>query len=134
VVRAAAVLLFVLVLLLSPLLVDMADGAPVGRTPYTIAKFYSPGVFARVAKVRGLPVSERMAAVTDCGRIGQYVTASINGHVDTYLVADCSHPRDRARHIREGLVIEVNYSAAKTYFPRGEGQAPAYIIRFTKRR
>lgn len=97
-----------------------------------IAKHYSPGVMERVARLRGLPVLPRMASVPDCGRIGQWVTATVNGHLDRYLVVDCSAPKDRLRHIRTGLVIEVNYKSKTAYFPRGEGRTSAAVLGFSR--
>ncbi len=128
------IILFALALLASACLVapaQEADGR--GSGVPTFALYYSPGMFAQVARLRGLPVSERMASVPDCSRLGQHVTAWINGHIDTYLVADCSGPADRLRHVRQGLVIEVNWAASRLYFPKGEGRAPAYIIGFSGR-
>src|SRR4051812_12756144 len=72
-----------------------------------IAKHYSPGLMERVAKNRGMISEPRMAAVPDCWRIGQHVVAEVNGHRATYLIVDCSAPKDRPRHIRTGLIIEV---------------------------
>ncbi|HKP52873.1 MAG TPA: hypothetical protein VJ183_09495 [Chloroflexia bacterium] len=95
------------------------------------AVFYSPGVMERVAAHRGLtkpPIAEGMAAVTDCSQIGKIAFASINGGlVERYLIVDCSHPRDVARHIAQGLVIEVDYqSAVRNNFHR-DGKAPALL-------
>jgi hypothetical protein len=99
------------------------------------AKFYSPGVFRRVAGVRGMKLRTDVngyAAVTDCRRIGQIVLAAINGRrVERYQVLDCSHPTDRARHIRQGLVIEVDFqSAVRNGFSR-RGRAPAVVYGFS---
>ena len=131
--KLLAVVAFVLVLLLSPLLESMASGggAP-KRGPHAVR--YAPGAMERVAVVRGMPWVPRMASVPDCGRVGEWVTAWINGHLDTYRVTDCSHPRDRARHIRQGLVIEVDHRSASLYFPKGQGWAPnARIVGYSAR-
>lgn len=96
------------------------------------AKHYSPGVMERVAAKRGLPVLRRMASVPDCGRIGWWVYATVHGHTDRYLVVDCSAPKDRPRHLRTGLVIEVNYGSKVAYFPRGEGRTAATVWGFAK--
>jgi hypothetical protein len=95
------------------------------------AVYYSAGVMERVARFRNIPVERRLAANTDCWRIGMYVTARVNGYVDTYRIVDCSHPRDRARHLRQGLVIEVNYAARQAYFPRGAGRANAQVLSYS---
>jgi hypothetical protein len=97
-----------------------------------IAKFYSPDVMEAVARSRGLarPGSvDGLASVPNCSRLGTVVVAAINGRTpERYLVVDCSHPRDRARHIRQGLVIEVDYrSAVRNRFCR-QGSAPAVIV------
>jgi hypothetical protein len=68
------------------------------------------------------------AAVIDCSQIGNVVKARINGgRLETFQVLDCSAPRDRARHQRIGLVIEVDYdSAVRNGFAR-RGRAPAQV-------
>ncbi len=118
----------------SPLLVDTADAlAYNGRPPSKvgIAKHYSAGMFARVARNRGMQMRSDVAgyaAVTDCSMIGKVVAASINGgRVERFQVLDCSAPKDRPRHIREGLVIEVDYATAKRRGFLGEGKAPAKV-------
>jgi hypothetical protein len=109
-----------------------AIGAPATKPlKQGFAVLYSPGVMERVAAHRGLtkpPIAEGMAAVTDCSQIGKIAFASINGGlVERYLIVDCSHPRDVARHIQQGLVIEVDYeSAVRNNFHR-EGRAPAVL-------
>jgi hypothetical protein len=98
------------------------------------AKHYSPGVMERVRTVRahqGVRIRTDVAgyaAAPDCAQIGRVVVASINGGpLERYQVLDCSHPRDRARHVREGLVIEVDYrSAVRNGFAR-QGKARAVV-------
>jgi hypothetical protein len=97
-----------------------------------IAKYYSPGMMERVARNRGMKMRRDVAgyaAVTDCRRIGQIVYASINnGPFERYQILDCSHPRDVQRHLRECLVIEVDYrSAVRNRFVR-QGRAPAIVL------
>lgn len=95
------------------------------------AKFYEqPGLMRQVALNRGLTPVNHMASVPDCSRIGDHVLAVVNGHRALYKVVDCSAPRDRARHIRQGLVIEVDYYSAHEFGFAREGHAPAHIIRF----
>jgi hypothetical protein len=95
-----------------------------------IGKYYSPGVMERVARHRGLPVRAHMASVPDCTRLGESVQAEVNGHLATYEVVDCSAPQDRARHLAEGLVLEVDYNSARAYFPPGEGRADVQILQW----
>jgi len=95
------------------------------------AYFYSPGMFQTVARNRGIKLRtdvDGYAAVPNCGYIGQVLKARINGHeVERYQVVDCSAPSDRARHIRQGLVIEIDYqSAVRNDFSR-RGRAPAEV-------
>lgn len=95
------------------------------------AVFYSPGVFQIVARNRGMKLREDVhgyAAVIDCGMIGRVIKARLNGRkLETFQVLDCSAPRDRARHQRIGLVIEVDYqSAVRNGFAR-LGRAPAQV-------
>jgi hypothetical protein len=96
-----------------------------------IAKYYSPGIMAEVARNRGMVLREDVdgyASVLSCGEIGKVVVASINGGKrERYQVLDCSHPRDIAMHRRQGLIIEVDYqSAARNGFVR-RGSARATI-------
>ena len=95
------------------------------------AYFYSPGMFQTVARNRGMKLRSDVdgyAAVPNCGYIGRVLKAVINGHsIERYQVVDCSAPSDRARHIRQGLVIEVDYqSAVRNDFTR-RGRAPATV-------
>ncbi|HET9494118.1 MAG TPA: hypothetical protein VFR15_07810 [Chloroflexia bacterium] len=95
------------------------------------AVFYSPGVFKIVARNRGMKLRtdvDGYAAVIDCGMIGRLVKARLNGRkLETFQVLDCSAPKDRARHQRIGLVIEVDYeSAVRNGFAR-RGRAPAQV-------
>jgi hypothetical protein len=99
----------------------------VSRIHSGTAKHYSPGVMERVARVRGLPIVEHMASVPDCSMIGSYVAARINGVTWRYRVTDCSAPRDRARHIRQGLVIEIDYRSARALGMVRSGRASAVV-------
>jgi hypothetical protein len=96
------------------------------------AYFYSPGMFNVVARNRGIKLRDDVdgyAAVPDCQHIGSVVRARINNRsMERYQVLDCSAPRDRARHLRQGLVIEVDYqSAVRNNFAR-KGRAPASVF------
>ena len=93
--------------------------------------FYSKGMFQIVARNRGMKLRSDVdgyASVPNCRYIGQVLQARINGHdLERYQVLDCPAPWDRARHIREGLVIEVDYqSAVRNEFSR-RGHAPAEV-------
>src|SRR4051794_36693780 len=97
-------------LLSIPTTSPMSSQLPI--TQHGIAKYYSRGVFERVAQYRirhGIYPSTSIvgyASVPDCGRLGQTIWASVNGHRwEPYQIMDCSAPRDRARHIAQGLVI-----------------------------
>ncbi len=92
---------------------------------------YAPGVFAQVAANRGMRLRtdvDGYAAVLSCSHIGEIVKAQINGGpIERYQVLDCSAPQHRAAHIRQGLVIEVDYqSAVRNGFAR-LGRAPAVV-------
>src|SRR5438270_543153 len=80
------------------------------------ATYYSPGVFAQVAHHRGMALRNDVsgyAAVLNCAYIGHTAYASINHDpVESYQVLDCVQTRDRASHIRSGLIIEVDYKSA----------------------
>lgn len=129
---AAAVLAFAMLLPQSQATATAATMLASGVPVHGVAKHYSTGTMERVARYRGLPALPRMASVPDCGRIGWWAIATVNGSTDFYLVVDCSAPKDRARHIRSGLVLEVNYASKLAYFPRGEGRAPATVWGFVK--
>jgi hypothetical protein len=101
---------------------------------------YDPGAMERVARnreTRGhpgyVPGFQRRydvdgwAASVNCSDIGRVLWASLNGNApERFQVVDCSAPRDRARHIRSGLVIEVDHRSAVR-----NGFAPPRKIRAT---
>lgn len=123
---------------LAAALVALAGGSPATTEASAMqgvrsghAVYYSPGVFNMVARNRGMRMRTDVhgyAAVIDCGMIGRVIKARINGgKLETFQVLDCSAPRDRARHQRIGLVIEVDYdSAVRNGFVR-RGRAPAQV-------
>jgi hypothetical protein len=96
-----------------------------------ISAYYSPGTMARVARNRGIALRHDVdgyASLTHCSHIGKIVTATINGsRPERYQVLDCSHPRDRARHLRQGIVIEVDYQSAVRHGFTRRGYAPATV-------
>lgn len=105
------------------------------------AVHYDAGVFSRVLKVRQrqglIPYGvayDGLASSTSCGDIGQYRYVSFrNPHTRVWspvrrvLVADCSAPKDKARHIRTGLVVEVDYRTAQWAGFAGEGRVKARV-------
>jgi hypothetical protein len=99
------------------------------------AKYYRPGLMQRVARNRGMTLRKDVAgyaAVTDCGAIGKIAVASIKGGPpQRFQILDCSHPRDRARHLRQGLVIEVNWEVARRYGFTRQGRASAVLWSIT---
>jgi hypothetical protein len=78
-----------------------------------IAAHYSPGLFDRVAAYRGLPAADCYIS-SDWHAIGDYVLVyGVNTEQTLVcLVADVSQPRDRKRHMRQGL-FEVDFHAAR---------------------
>ena len=93
-----------------------------------IAKHYTPNLMQRVLRVRqrqglipyGVTGYDGLASRPDCGTIGRYFWASLRNprtgewsRPRRMLQVDCSHPRDRQRHIRSGLVVEVDYWTAR---------------------
>ncbi|MBF6596245.1 MAG: hypothetical protein IVW51_17600 [Thermaceae bacterium] len=96
-----------------------------------IAKYYRPGLFARVAAVRGIPLRSDVdgyASTPDPALIGKVIHASIaGGPIESFQVLDSSAPRDRSRHLRERLVIEVDYLTARRHHFISTGHAPAVV-------
>jgi hypothetical protein len=106
-----------------------------------IAKHYSPQVMERVAAKRGLtlpPGYAGFASSRECdyrgqkdAMMGRTVIASIAGSGPLrFMVADCSHPRDRKRHYAQRLVIEVEYDVAARQGWARHGKARATLWRF----
>lgn len=79
-----------------------------------IAKWYSEGVMEQVARNRGMPIQDCMTS-SPRYPIGTWVliTGQETGVSEECIVTDVSHPRDRARHLREGTEAELSYQAAK---------------------
>jgi hypothetical protein len=97
-----------------------------------IAKYYSLGVFKVVAARRNIAMRQDVhgyAAVPNCGRIGQVVRARLNGGpIELYHILDCSSPEDLPSHLREGLVIEVDYQSARRNGFAREGHTQAVVF------
>lgn len=128
-----------------------SGGAPLPPVKEGVAKHYSEGLMRQVLRVRqrqGLvPYGVRyegLASTTECSNIGKRVTVSLRNPRTgqwsaprTLLVVDCSAPRDRARHIRQGLVVEVDYATARATGwgwtgSSGEGKTGAHVLRIGK--
>ena len=99
---------------------------------YGIAKHYSPGLMNRVRVYRGLPWPagvSGLASRVSCAGIGQVFSASINGHYERLLQVDCSQYRDAPRHLREGLIVEVDYDTARRDGMLRTGRGSAVVWR-----
>ncbi|HUS17348.1 MAG TPA: hypothetical protein VM536_20320 [Chloroflexia bacterium] len=110
--------------------------------------YYEPGVFAHVARVRGMDLAwgqvDGFASTPYCrlvdARRPWVVTARIDGGpVERFQIVDCSAPRDRAHHQAEGLVLEVDYTTALRHLGKGrtrlrlDGKAPVTILGYGRR-
>ena len=108
-----------------------ANAKTMGAEKRGIAVYYNPGVMERVAANRGLrkpAIADGMASVPDCSQIGKIAFASVNGGlVERYFIVDCSAPRDVARHLQMGLVLEVDYQSAVRHNFHRNGSAPAVV-------
>lgn len=95
-----------------------------------IAKHYSPGTMERVVQIRHLrvpPAATSIVSTPDCSLIGRSFWISVRGHREWAFQADCSAPRDRERHLREGLVVEVDYRTAVRDGIVYDGKGPATV-------
>ena len=124
-------LLPALLALLAAITGATATATAPARSVHGIAKYYSPGVFRQVALNRGLALRSDVdgyASVPYCSWIGHVLTARINrGPIERFQVLDCSAPKDRPRHLRENLVIEVDYSSARGHGLLSNGHGPATV-------
>lgn len=103
-----------------------AQSVPAPQTG--IAKYYAPNAMQRVFSVRlrqGLipPAYTHwkgaLGATTNCSRIGHLAAvqfwnprAQAWTRPEAVLLVDCSANADRARHVRENLVLEVGWETA----------------------
>lgn len=97
-------------------------------------------MFKRVLRVRqrqglvpwGVQYSA-LASTTECSNIGKRAQVSLRSkrtgewYTTEALIVDCSHPRDRSRHIRTGLVVEVDADTARRAGFYGTGRTAARI-------
>ena len=119
----------------------LCGASPVQSHKAGIAKHYRPNLMEQVAKNRmnprhaGYVPGFRMrydvagyASRPDCSTIGRVFWASVSGQqFRLYQQVDCSHPRDRQRHLSTGLIAELDYkSAVREGFAR-DGKAPAKV-------
>lgn len=98
------------------------------------AKRYSPGLMADVVEYRveagTVPAwtDPYMAvAVVDCAMLGEQVWIAwpTGQWTGPHMVADCSNAEDRARHIANGLAVEVSYQfAVENSAPVGRYRLP----------
>ena len=111
------------------------------------AYYYDPGMFAQVARNRGMRLAwnavDGFASTRDCAKVDVrrpwVVWAQIDGGpIESYQIVDCSAPRDVARHRRIGLVLEVDYATAARQRLQGrprlrlDGKAPAAILGYSR--
>lgn len=113
-----------------------------GATPqYGWAKYYSPGLMARVGAKRGLPYNGGyLTEVPDCNRLGEYAYirfarpgTTVYSPAERLLVVDCSTGADHARHVAQGLVTEAPYWIAQKYGFAGEGKTRAIVVKYSSR-
>lgn len=79
-------------------------------------KYYSKGQMQRTARIRGLTLPagyDGYSSTPPCENIGRTLYVRVGGRTFKTLTVDCSQTRDRARHIRSGLVAEVNFEIAQ---------------------
>ncbi len=76
---------------------------------------YAPGVMDRVAVNRGMPSVGCMIS-SPLYPIGEwvYVYGKVTGERLKCRITDTSAPKDKARHIRNRLFVELNYDSAYT--------------------
>lgn len=78
-----------------------------------IAPYYNPGKMERVSRIRGMPLVACMVSspYEPLGTILS-VYGSNTGTTLECRVTDVSGPRDRARHIKKGYAVELDYISA----------------------
>jgi len=96
------------------LALSLAAPSPVGATTGFAAR-YRIGLMEKVAVKRGIaPVGCLVASPFE--RIGTRlrITSLVNERQRTCTVVDVAHPRDRARIIERGIVVELSHQDART--------------------
>ena len=81
-----------------------------GTVTQGYAPHYAPGVMERVAHVRQM---ERVGCMVSSPTLPlgtwMYIYGSRTGALRYCRVTDVSHPRDKARHLRTGRIVELDY-------------------------
>lgn len=120
--------LLIIAALLTPIKSEPIKGADFGYAPY-----YNPGVMARVAKNRKLPLRECMVASPKL-KINSIVSVygANTGNTLTCYVYDVSAPRDKARHLRKRYAVELDFRSAgiicgKGFHRKAPKQCPVYV-------
>jgi hypothetical protein len=109
-----------------PPLPALPAGMRVVRVQHGVAPHYGIGVMEKVSRKRKLPLVDCMVS-SPTEKIGTWmlVTSRKNGHQRLCRVTDVSAPKDKARHIRTGRVIELDWLSAKDLCDlRSVGQEP----------
>lgn len=81
-----------------------------GSVSQGVAPHYAPGVMERVARIRHMErVGCMVSSPVEPLGTWLYVYGVRTGALRYCRVTDVSHPRDRARHLRTGRLIEIDY-------------------------
>lgn len=104
-----------------------------GTQQHGVAPHYAKGVMEKVAARRGLAAEACMVS-SPIHPVGAHVWVwgERTQVLLRCLVADVSHPRDRARHLRTGRVIELGYASTAAICGNTTGPAracPVWVMR-----
>lgn len=77
-----------------------------------LALYYRPGMMERVSANRGMPVVDCMVS-SPYEKLNTWLYVQGPKGAKWCRVTDVSHPKDRARHIQRGLVIEFDNRSAR---------------------
>jgi len=104
-----------------------------GTEQHGVAPHYAKGVMEKVAARRGLQPESCMVS-SPIHPVGAHVWVwgEKTKVLLRCLVADVSHPRDRARHLRTGRVIELGYASTAAICGNTTGPArecPVWVMR-----
>ncbi len=97
------------------------------------APHYAPGVMERVARNRDM-VQEQCMVSSPVYPLGTWlwVYGERTGVLLLCRVTDVSHPRDKARHLRTGRVVEIGYTVTRALCGTTRGsvkECPVTIVR-----
>jgi hypothetical protein len=128
--KAIALQLLTMVAINATLISSVDPPEPRNRTTASVpaynegrAVYYRQGLMERVAARRGLLLGQGTGFVThpDCRKIGSYMMVSVWNPVtrswsawSKKRIADCSQPRDYARHVA-AKQVEFSYADAQKY-------------------